>query len=496
MKNCKDCGKIKSYKGNYCKSCGYKHRVLPKENSSYFKKGEHAAPRTEFKKGQPSAFKGKHFTEEQKNKISLNNKGRIAWNKGKKGIQEAWNKGLKMPNMSGENHPNWQGGVTPLRKKISNTPEYKKWREKILIKDNYRCHICYSKENLEAHHVDPVARSPERVIDENIGVTLCRSCHNFTLKGNPKTKKKKTLLITGGGGFLGSHLRTLLKEKNYRLVAPSSKEFDLVDRDQVVSMIKQYKPDIIISLAAVVGGIGFNQKYPADLFYKNAMIGLNLIHFSIIFGIEKFVQIGTICSYPKFTPIPFKEKDLWSGRPEDTNLPYGEAKKMSLVHLQAARQQYNFNGIYLMPVNLYGPGDNFREDSSHVIPALIKKFIDAKRQNSPEVMIWGTGTPTREFLYVEDAARAIVLAVEKYNGADPVNLGSGNEISIKDLATLIGSEVGYKGNIVFDPTKPDGQPRRRLDVSKAKELFDFEAQTDFGEGLRKTIAWYTGGGEK
>ena len=300
--------------------------------------------------------------------------------------------------------------------------------------------------------------------------------------------KNSKILLTGFFGFLGSNLVPLLK--GYNLILPRSSDYDLREQIQVRKLLWSTTPDVVIHLAAVVGGIGLNQKHPAKLFYENALMGIMLMHEAYEAGVKKFIQVGTICAYPRDTPVPFKEEDLWNGYPEPTNAPYALAKKMLLVQAQAYRKEYGFNAIYLLPVNLYGPRDSFDEEKSHVIPALIKKFIDAKKENKPEVVIWGTGTPTREFLYVEDAARAIILAMEKYNGADPVNLGSGNEISIKDLATLIGSEVGYKGRIVFDPTKPDGQPRRRLDVSKAKELFGFEAQTSFQEGLKKVIQWY------
>ncbi|MDP2336715.1 MAG: GDP-L-fucose synthase, partial [Bacteroidota bacterium] len=255
-----------------------------------------------------------------------------------------------------------------------------------------------------------------------------------------------TIICFGGHGFLGSHLVPLL-QREHDVFVPRSVDCDLREQIQVRQFLHDTKPDIVINLAALVGGIGFNQSRPADLFYDNALMGIILMHEAYKAGVKKFVQLGTICAYPKITPTPFKEEDLWNGYPEDTNAPYGLAKKMLLVQAQAYRKQYGFNAIYLLPVNLYGPGDNFKEDSSHVIPALIKKFVDAKKQNSPEVVIWGTGTPTREFLYVEDAARAIVLAMERYDGADPVNLGSGNEISIRDLATIIGKEVGYEGKI-------------------------------------------------
>jgi len=306
--------------------------------------------------------------------------------------------------------------------------------------------------------------------------------------------KNSKIVCFGGHGFLGSHLVPLL-QREHDVFVPRSVDCDLREQAQVREFLLNTNPDVVLSLAALVGGIGFNQEHPAKLFYENALMGIMLMHEAYKAGVKKFVQLGTICAYPRDTSVPFKEEDLWNGYPDPSNAPYGLAKKMLLVQAQAYRKEYGFNVIYLLPVNLYGPGDNFNEDSSHVIPALIKKFVDAKKQNNSEVIIWGTGTPTREFLYVEDAARAIVLAMEKYNGADPVNLGSGNEISIKDLATLIGEEVGYSGSIVFDPSKPDGQPRRRLDVSKAKELFGFEAKTDFKEGLQKTIKWYNEGGE-
>ena len=249
-------------------------------------------------------------------------------------------------------------------------------------------------------------------------------------------------------------------------------------------------PDVVIHLAAHVGGIGLNQVAPAELFYDNAIMGIMLMHESRKAGVKKFVQIGTICAYPKNTPTPFKEEELWNGYPEDTNAPYGLAKKMLLVQAQAYRKQYGFNAIYLLPVNLYGPGDNFKEDSSHVIPALIKKFVLAKEERKQSVTVWGTGNPTREFLYVEDAARAVVMAMEKHDKPEPINLGSGNEISIRELAFLIQRRTGYKGKVLFDPSKPDGQPRRRLDVSRAKKLFGFEAKTDFDKGLTETIEWY------
>src|SRR3990167_5645340 len=301
--------------------------------------------------------------------------------------------------------------------------------------------------------------------------------------------KNFKILITGSFGFLGSHLVPLLK--GYDLILPKHIDCDLTEQDQVRKLIRRTTPDVVINLAARVGGIGFNQQCPADLFYENALMGIMLMHESYKAGVKKFVQLGTICSYPRITPVPFKEEHLWEGRPEETNLPYGMAKKMLLIQAQAYRKQYGFNAIYLLPVNMYGPGDNFNEESSHVIPALIKKFVDAKKQDSPEVVVWGSGTPTREFLYVEDAARAIVLAMKKYNGGDPINIGSGDEITISAIANIIKIETGYRGDIIYDASKPDGQPRRKLDVSKAKELFGFEAYMSFREGLKKTIQWYT-----
>jgi GDP-L-fucose synthase len=249
--------------------------------------------------------------------------------------------------------------------------------------------------------------------------------------------------------------------------------------------------DIVIHLAAKVGGIGYNQEIPGEMFYDNLLMGVQLMEEARLAGVQKFVALGTICAYPKYTPIPFKEEELWNGYPEETNAPYGLAKKMLLVQAQAYRQQYDFNAIYLLPVNLYGPGDNFNPRSSHVIPALIKKFIEAKDQGLGSVSVWGTGTPTREFLYVEDAVEGIIKATEKFNEPEPVNLGSSFEISIKELAEIIKEVVGYEGEIVWDKSKPDGQPRRKLDVSRAKALFGFEAKTDFISGLKKTVEWYT-----
>lgn len=301
--------------------------------------------------------------------------------------------------------------------------------------------------------------------------------------------KDKVILVTGGAGFLGSHLvKQLEKEKPKKIIIPRSTEYDLRDIEQVRKILENV--DIVIHLAANVGGIGYNQEHPAELFYDNLMMGTQMLHEAHRAGVEKFVSIGTICAYPKFTPVPFKEEDIWAGYPEETNAPYGLAKKMQLVQSQAYRDQYGFNSIYLLPTNLYGPKDNFDPNSSHVIPALIKKFVEAKKNNDPEVIVWGTGSPTREFLFVEDAARAIILATKKYNKPEPVNLGSSFEISIAELAHLIGDLVGYKGKIIFDTSKPDGQPRRKIDTTKAEEEFGFKSEVTFKDGLKKTIEWY------
>jgi GDP-L-fucose synthase len=301
----------------------------------------------------------------------------------------------------------------------------------------------------------------------------------------------KDILVTGGAGFLGTQVVKELKnrgvdERNIRI--PRSKDTDLRKWDNCVKVVKDI--DIVIHLAAKVGGIGFNMEHPAELFYDNAIMGIQLIEAARQENVEKCVIVGTVCAYPKFTPVPFKEEDLWNGYPEETNAPYGLAKKMLLVQSQAYRNQYGFNSIYLLPVNLYGPGDNFDPQSSHVIPALIKKFSSAARSVSEVVDVWGTGSASREFLYVEDAARGIVMAAESYNKSDPVNLGSGKEISIRDLAEMTAKLTGFQGDIKWDISKPDGQPRRCLDVSQAKREFDFEAKIGFKEGLQRTIAWY------
>jgi GDP-L-fucose synthase len=303
--------------------------------------------------------------------------------------------------------------------------------------------------------------------------------------------KEKRITITGGKGFLGRHLVRKLKERDYEhLYIADSSKYDLVKLEDIRRMYVDSKPDIVIHLAAKVGGIGFNLDYPATLFYENLIMGIQLLHEGHLRDIEKFVAIGTICAYPKYTPVPFKEENLWNGYPEETNAPYGLAKKMMLVQSQAYRSQYSFNSIFLLPVNLYGPGDNFNPRFSHVIPAIIKKCIDATMNNEKEIMVWGTGKATREFLYVEDAAEAIILAMERYNKSEPVNIGAGFEISIKELINLIVELTGFNGRIIWDTSKPDGQPRRILDTSMAEKEFGFKAKKDLREGLRQTIEWY------
>jgi GDP-L-fucose synthase len=302
---------------------------------------------------------------------------------------------------------------------------------------------------------------------------------------------KERVVVTGGAGFLGSHVVEELHNRGYENVfVPRRSEYDLRTYAGNIGMLYTLKPDILIHLAANCGGIGLNQAKPAELFCDNALMGILMMEAARTSGVKKFVQIGTVCSYPNLTPVPFKEQDIWNGYPEETNAPYGLAKKMLLVQGQAYRKQYGFNVIHLIPVNLYGPGDHFDLVTSHVVPALINKFYNAVLTNQPEVQVWGTGAASREFLYIKDAARGIVDATENYDGADPVNLGSGSEVTIVDLAHMIADEVGYKGAIFFDATKPDGQPRRRLDVSKAEREFGFVAQTSLEDGLRQTIKWY------
>ena len=303
--------------------------------------------------------------------------------------------------------------------------------------------------------------------------------------------KNKRITITGGKGFLGKHLIKAFRNHGHENITVADlPDYNLIDFGDVRRLYEETRPDIVVHLAAKVGGIGFNQENPGSLFYDNIMMGVQLIHEGYLRKIDKFVALGTICAYPKFTPVPFREDDLWNGYPEETNAPYGLAKKMMLVQSQAYRQQYGFNSIFLLPVNLYGPGDNFDPRSSHVIPALIKKCVDARIRGEKEIVVWGSGQATREFFYVEDAAEAIVLATERYNKSEPVNIGAGFEISIRDLVELIVELTGFKGRIAWDATQPDGQPRRMLDTTKAFTELGFRAATDFREGLRKTISWY------
>ena len=303
--------------------------------------------------------------------------------------------------------------------------------------------------------------------------------------------RNQRVLVTGGGGFLGRQVVAHLHRLGCsHVVAPRSADYDLRESRDIVRLYDESKPTTVVHLAAVVGGIGANRERPAEFFYDNLMMGAQLLDRAWRAGIAKFVAIGTVCAYPKFAPVPFSEDDLWNGYPEETNAAYGLAKKMLLVQSQAYRQQYGYNSIFLLPVNLYGPGDNFDPRSSHVIPALIRKCVDAVEAGSNRIEVWGDGTPTREFLYVEDAAEGILLAAERYNSSDPVNLGSGTEISIADLVRRIAEAAGFTGEIVFDPSKPNGQPRRQLDVRRAEERFGFRAKTPFDEGLKKTVAWY------
>ncbi len=303
--------------------------------------------------------------------------------------------------------------------------------------------------------------------------------------------KDKRIVITGGAGFLGSFVLATLKARGCEhLFIPLVEDYDLTEPSNVKRMYDDFKPDLVIHLAAVVGGIGANREHPGEFYYKNMAMGLFMLEEARLRKIDKFVALGTICAYPKFTPVPFQEKDLWNGYPEETNAPYGLAKKMMLVQSQAYRQEYGFNSIFLLPVNLYGPRDNFNPASSHVIPALIKKCIDAREAGDASISVWGTGQASREFLFAGDAAEAIVSAAEQYDGEEPVNIGAGFEIKIKELVPLIAKLTKFEGDIVWDATKPDGQPRRMLDTSRAEEYFGFKAKVGFEEGLRETIAWY------
>lgn len=302
--------------------------------------------------------------------------------------------------------------------------------------------------------------------------------------------KNKRVLVTGGSGFIGTAVTKLLTNLGADAFVVPHKDYDLVNVDDVKRLYKEHPADMVIHLAAKVGGIGANQEHPADFFYDNLMMGVQLIEYARQAKIPKFVAIGTVCAYPKNTPTPFKESDLWNGYPEETNAPYGLAKKMMLVQSEAYRQQYGYNSIFLLPVNMYGPGDNFNPESSHVIPALIKKCLDAIDSNANEIIVWGDGSATREFLYVDDAAQAIVMAAEKFNKSDPVNIGSAFEISIKDLVELIVKKTGYKGNVTWDTSKPNGQPRRKLDTTLAEKEFGFRSSTTFDKGIENTITWY------
>jgi len=303
--------------------------------------------------------------------------------------------------------------------------------------------------------------------------------------------RDQRIVVTGGAGFLGGHVVARLRRGGCRhVLVPRSRQYDLRDTAAVARLYEELRPEVVIHLAAVVGGIGANRANPGRFFYENAIMGIQMMEFARRAAVKKFVAVGTICSYPKFTPVPFNEDDLWNGYPEETNAPYGLAKKMLLVQAQAYRAQYGFNAICPMLVNLYGPGDNFDFESSHVIPALIRKCVDARERGESRITLWGDGSPTREFLYVQDAAKAFALAAERYEGAEPVNVGAGKEISIRDLADLIAEVTGFSGEIRWDETMPNGQPRRSLDASRAKELFGFEAKTPLRDGLERTVAWY------
>jgi GDP-L-fucose synthase len=302
----------------------------------------------------------------------------------------------------------------------------------------------------------------------------------------------KNILVTGGNGFLGTHLVNKIKDLGAIVYAPSHNDFDLVHENEIEKMYSSYPDvDVVIHAAARVGGISANEEHPGSFFYDNLMMGVQLLHHAYQRHIPKFVALGTVCAYPKYTPVPFKEEDLWAGYPAETTAPYGLAKKMMLVQSQGYRQEYGYNSIFLLPVNLYGPGDNFDPRSSHVIAALIKKCVDAVDNGDKEIVVWGDGSASREFLYVEDAAEGIILATERYNKSDPVNLGSAFEVTIKDLIELIAKETGFSGKLTWDTSKPNGQPRRKLDVSRAEKEFGFKPRITFEEGLRQTIKWYS-----
>jgi GDP-L-fucose synthase len=299
------------------------------------------------------------------------------------------------------------------------------------------------------------------------------------------------VVVTGGSGFLGRRVVAALEGRRCASVfSPRSAEYDLREKSQVIRLYEDHRPDVVVHLAAIVGGIGANRAHPGRFFYENLVMGVETLEQARRFGVRKFVGIGTICAYPKFTPVPFREDDLWNGYPEESNAPYGLAKKMLLVQSQAYRQEYGMDAIHLLPVNLYGPGDNFDPETSHVIPAMVRKMEEARLAGHDEVVLWGDGSPTREFLYVDDAAEAIVLATERYDGAEPVNLGSGSEIAIRDLAPIVAQATGFTGRIRWDATKPNGQPRRGLDTTRAERMFGFRARTAFGDGLAATVAWY------